>query len=130
MTGYKWSGSREYARAYVKRRKKEDAAFRTIINIRKRLKDFIKGKTGIRSSVLVGCSHAQFRDHIAMQFEPGMSWDNYGLWHVDHIKPLSSFDWESPNVKLMACHYSNLQPLWAANNLAKGDKAAWVKAAP
>jgi len=48
-----------------------------------------------------------------------MSWDNHGKWHIDHIKPISSFTEETI---MQANHYSNLQPLWAAENLSKGAK--------
>lgn len=55
-----------------------------------------------------------------------MSWDNYGQqvgkWNIDHIIPLSAFNLSDRNQLLKACHYSNLQPLWAVNNYSKGDK--------
>jgi hypothetical protein len=53
-----------------------------------------------------------------------MSWDNWTTdgWHIDHIKPLASFDLTDRQQLLLACHYTNLQPLWAIDNLSKGDR--------
>lgn len=89
--------------------------------IRARLKCFIKSR-GIRkkkaSLELVGCTWSELREHLELQFKPGMSWKNYGAWHVDHIVPLSAF---GSNL-IDACHFSNLQPLWAIDNWIKSDK--------
>jgi len=69
------------------------------------------------------------RLHIEGKFKDGMTWDNWGRgwgcrreWHLDHIKPLASFDLTDPEQMAVACHYSNLQPLWAKDNLVKGAK--------
>ncbi len=70
----------------------------------------------------LGCTIPEFRAHMEEQFSPGMSWDNHGQWHIDHIRPLSSFDLRDPDQIRSACHYSNLQPLWATDNLKKGAK--------
>ncbi len=60
--------------------------------------------------------------HIESMFEPGMSWDNWGEWHIDHIRPLASFDLENAERLAEACHYTNLRPLWKVDNLRKGEK--------
>ncbi len=52
-----------------------------------------------------------------------MSWDNYGEWHLDHIRPLSSFDIADRAQFLIAAHYTNYQPLWAADNISKGSRS-------
>lgn len=70
----------------------------------------------------LGCSIPEFIKYFESLFQPGMSWDNRGEWHIDHIKPLSAFDLTDRNQVIEACHYTNLQPLWAKDNLSKGDK--------
>jgi len=57
---------------------------------------------------------------LKSNFKPGMSWDNYGEWHIDHIKPLILFDLTKRSQMLKAVHYTNLQPLWANENISKG----------
>ena len=54
-----------------------------------------------------------------------MSWDNYGEWHIDHIKPLSKFNLQDREQFLEAVHYKNLQPLWSKENISKGAKLNW-----
>lgn len=71
---------------------------------------------------LIGCTFEEARNHIQKQFKPGMSWDNHGKWHIDHIKPLSKFNLLDPNEQLKAFNYKNLQPLWAKENLSKGNR--------
>lgn len=72
----------------------------------------------------VGCSIQELRAHIEKQFTPGMTWANYGEWHVDHIRPCASFDLSDPEQFLACFNWSNLQPLWAAENLSKSDTYA------
>lgn len=66
----------------------------------------------------------QLRTHIEKQFKPGMSWGNYGLWHVDHKIPITLFNYEHPSdLDFKRCwSLNNLQPLWAAENIKKGNK--------
>jgi len=64
----------------------------------------------------------EFVAHIERQFVSQMSWDNYGLWHLDHIRPLASFDLSDRDQFLEAAHFSNYQPLWAGDNLRKGSR--------
>ncbi len=73
---------------------------------------------------LIGGTIDQARAHIESQFQEGMSWDNHGLkgWHIDHIRPLASFNFLEPAQVRAALHYTNLQPLWAEQNLAKAAK--------
>ena len=71
---------------------------------------------------LIGCSIDHLITHLEKQFKTGMTWDNYGQWHVDHIKPLTSFNLDEPEQQRCACHYTNLQPLWADENKSKGNR--------
>ncbi len=70
----------------------------------------------------LGCSLEDLKIHLEQQFQEGMNWDNWSRtgWHIDHVKPLASFDLTNREELLKACHFSNLQPLWAKNNLSKG----------
>jgi hypothetical protein len=91
--------------------------------LRSRLYNAIKHTTKSGSAIVdLGCSIEQFKGYLMSKFQEGMSWDNYGKWHIDHIKPLSKFDLTDRQQFLEACHYTNLQPLWAVQNLKKGSK--------
>ena len=72
----------------------------------------------------LGCSPEYLKQYLESKFQPDMSWDNYGRngWHIDHITPLASFDLSDGEQFSKACHYTNLQPLWAEDNIRKGDK--------
>ena len=92
-----------------------------VSNLRRRLREFIRVKKG-KSSDFFGCTPAFLRNHVEQQFERGMSWENYGDWHVDHIRPCASFDLSNLDERRACFHWSNLRPLWAEDNIAKGAK--------
>jgi hypothetical protein len=72
---------------------------------------------------LVGCSLDELKAWLSGWFQPGMTWDNYGrAWHIDHNRPCASFDLSLPENQRRCFHYLNLRPLFAADNLRKGDK--------
>jgi hypothetical protein len=72
----------------------------------------------------IGCSIKQLREWLELQFQPGMTWSNYGQWHVDHIIPIAAFDLHCPAQQWFCFNYRNLQPLWAEDNLIKSAKYA------
>ena len=76
----------------------------------------------MRTMKLIGCDIPHLIKHLESNFKDGMTWDNYGKWHVDHIQPCISFDLEDINQQKKCFHYTNLQPLWAKENWLKGDK--------
>ena len=71
---------------------------------------------------LLGCSLSDLASHIENKFLPGMPWENRNLWHLDHIRPLKTIDLSDRTQLAVACHFTNLQPLWAADNLEKGHR--------
>lgn len=89
-------------------------------NLRNRIRSAILKQYKVGSAVRdLGCSIQEFITYIEQQFTPGMSWDNYGSWHLDHIMPLSSFDLADRKQFLLACNFTNYQPLWALDNIRK-----------
>jgi len=74
---------------------------------------------------LLGCTIPEFRQYIMQQFITGMTWENQGLWHLDHKQPCAAWDLTKPDEQASCFHYSNHQPLWAKDNLSKGAKLDW-----
>lgn len=111
------------ANIYRQHRYKIDPEYRLKENMRSRVNLAIKGgiKAG-RTFEMVGCSVDELKSHLERHFKPGMSWENYGLWQVDHIQPCAAFNLIDPEEQKACFHYSNLQPLWKLENLSKGDK--------
>lgn len=85
------------------------------------LRDTAGEKAVVRFEDAVGCTVAEFKSHLESLFVDGMSWENRGRhgWHVDHIRPLSSFDLTIPSQRSEAYHFTNTQPLWADANRRK-----------
>jgi hypothetical protein len=108
----------------TKQRLKTDIAFNLSLRLRSRLYLLLKGKykKSKKTMELVGCTPEFLKQHIEKQFKPGMSWDKRHLFHIDHIKPCASFDLSKPEEQAKCFHYTNLQPLWAKDNLSKGAK--------
>jgi hypothetical protein len=118
----------ESSNEYTKKRRQEDAAFKIMGNLRNRLYYAITKKYKITKHIktieLLGCSIEELKQYLESQFKEGMSWDNYGIngWHIDHIVPCASFDLTNPEQQKTCFHYTNLQPLWAIDNIKKGCK--------
>lgn len=104
-------------------RKKADKNYRLLHTIRNRIRIAIKKNCKSTSSKqLLGCDISFLKTYISNLFQPGMSWSNYGKWHLDHIVPCSYFDLSKQEAQEKCFHYTNLQPLWAKDNLSKGSK--------
>lgn len=114
-----------YQNEWVINKYNNDPLFRLINIMRARTRLFFKSKNFKKKSStfkIIGCTPEFLKEHLERQFTEGMSWDNQGLygWHIDHKIPLSSSNTEEEIYKL--CHYTNLQPLWAEDNLKKSNK--------
>lgn len=111
--------------AYCNKRYREDAIFKIRVLLRSRTLLALKGKVKTGSSVRdLGCTIVELMRYLESKFLPGMSWENHSRegWHVDHIRPLAAFDLTNRDEFLKAAHYTNLQPLWAFDNLSKGAR--------
>lgn len=107
---------------YRKKRKQTDELYKFKCLMRQSVYNAfvrIKANKPAKTETLLGCTWQQAKEHFEKLFEPGMTWQNHGEWHIDHIKPVSSFTME--NLHEMN-HISNLQPLWAEDNLTKHNK--------
>ena len=110
-------------RIYKQRRKRPYERLASVI--RARIYDVLKhGYKSERTEKLIGITIKELKTYLEGQFKSGMTWKNYGFygWHLDHIRPLSSFDLTDKEQQLKAFHYTNLQPLWAKENLHKHSK--------
>jgi hypothetical protein len=101
--------------------------YRLAHNLRNRLTRALKGLNKSESTQqLLGCSIGDFRLHIESNWEPGMSWDNYGhgvgKWGLDHMIPCAIFDLSKPEHQRRCFHFSNIRPMWAIANIKKGKK--------
>lgn len=99
-----------------------------IHNLRSRLRKILKGPKTQNTIKLLGCSSnfLKFRLQLLFRRRPRdsnqiMTWNNYGEWEIDHIRPLASFDLSDPLQLKEACYYTNLQPLWKEENRKKAD---------
>lgn len=109
--------------AYHRNKLKTNIPYALKNSLRIRLSQMLREKTKNGSAVnLLGCSGEELMVYLESRFQEGMSWSNRTKWHIDHIIPLSRFDLENPLELAKACHFTNLQPLWAKDNLIKSNK--------
>ena len=138
---YRWTEGRKLAQQRYRLKHKEKLAEKRRIHFHNRLKNDINYRLSwlLRSRVMIaiksnlmdkafktmellGCSIQEARQHIEKQFTNGMSWDNHGIWEIDHIIPISSFDLSKPEEQKKAFNYKNLQPLMKQENRSKGNR--------
>lgn len=113
----------EKKRAWKKLNKDTNPLHKLKENLRRRTLKAFKVKCWNKNNTtkeILGIEYIELFNYIENKFTEGMNWDNQGKWHIDHIIPLASAKTEEELIKL--CHYTNLQPLWAIDNLKKGDK--------
>lgn len=115
---------KDYSRVYTKKRRQTDELFKLSSNLRNRLNIYLRSKKIKKNNStfeIIGLHPEKLKDYLEKKFTEGMSWDKLGSEiHIDHIKPLSMAKTESEIYEL--CHYTNLQPLWAKDNLIKNNR--------
>jgi hypothetical protein len=114
---------KKYKKKWETDKRKNDTLFKLKQILRHRVYIFLKRKKLSKKNKtldMVGCTPEFLKEYLENKFQPNMSWENYGDWHIDHIIPLNESQNENDLYKL--CHYTNLQPLWAKDNLSKGCK--------
>ena len=108
-----------------KNRRYIDVIDQIIDNLSNRISFELKKKSIDRQSThmkLLGCNKQQLKQHLELLFDSNMSWENYGEWEIDHIKPICSFNMADEGELSKCCNYNNLQPLWKTDNRSKGGK--------
>lgn len=114
---------REWALKEYKLKYGKDNEYTIKAKLRARMRTALSKKYKSGSAVLeLGCTIKELIKYLEGKFKDDMSWENYGKWHIDHIKPLSSFDLTNENEFKEAVNFKNLQPLWAEDNLRKSNK--------
>ena len=101
-------------------KRQTDENFRLTSNLRSRIWNALNGVSkSEKTKNLLGCTIEELWLHLESKFQNGMRRHNYGEWHVDHIIPCCKFDMKNPEDQKKCFHYTNLQPLWATENLRK-----------
>jgi hypothetical protein len=118
---------REYKRKYEKYRKDTDPAYKLIANFRTAIYQVLKENNVEKNKHyfdILRYTPEELISHLENLFTDGMTWENYGEWHVDHKTPISSFNFESvDDDSFMECwSLENLQPMWGKENIVKGSK--------
>jgi len=118
-----YSENKEHINRHTKERRRIDFNFKLTSNLRNRITKVLKGLTkSKRTMELIGCTIDELWIHMESKFTDGMTRKNYGKWHVDHIKACAKFDLTNPKQQQICFNYTNLQPLWAIDNIRKGAK--------
>lgn len=115
----------EWSKSWRKKHKQENASFDIGLRLRIRIANALRRNKAYKSEStqdLLGCEWDFFIKWIESKFSDGMSWENRNQWHIDHIRPCRSFDLTDISQQRQCFHYTNLQPLWAKDNLSKGGK--------
>jgi hypothetical protein len=117
------SCNKEKRNYYLTNRRKIDYLFKLKCNVSSLIRQSITKKgydKKSRTYQILGCTFEEFKQHLQNQFTKGMTWENQGKWHLDHIYPVSLAKNEEELIRLN--HYTNFQPLWAKDNLIKSNK--------
>lgn len=110
---------------YNQQKRKNNPHYRIKQNLSRRLRTIlneIKNPKNTKILDILGCTLAELKIHLKKQFKKGMTWKNYGKWHVDHKIPCYKFDLRKLSDQKICFNYNNLQPLWAKENLIKSNK--------
>ena len=117
--------ARKRAISYEAARYARDPEFRLLYIARRRIKNALRGRTKSQGTLgLLGVPSIMFyKSYLETQFQPGMTWDNYGaVWHVDHRIPLSLLSMTTPEDQRFGFHYKNTRPMFAKDNISRGNK--------
>ena len=110
---------------YMRTKRRTDINFAIAERLRARIKSASRNagaEKSARTMALTGCSAADLRKWLEVQFVDGMSWENRSNWHIDHVIPCSAFNLSDSQQQAVAFHYTNLRPVWSTQNLQKSDK--------
>lgn len=122
---------KERRRRYERQKLNEDFEYKLMHNMRCFLRNKLKRhfnrkgapyKKSLATNSLIGCNAEELANHLRKLYKPGMTDDNHGEWHIDHIIPCAAFDLTKEDQAKKCFHYTNLQPLWSYENLSKRDK--------
>lgn len=116
---------RKLRQGYQKRRMARDPGYKIQERLRTRVSCLMRKINTAKSATtlnMLGCSREELKNYIEKKFEDGMNWNNYGVWHVDHIIPCARFDLTDPEQQKICFHHTNLQPMWGEQNVKKGGR--------
>jgi len=114
--------NREKINNRIKNKIKSDPTYKLKLTLQSRTSAALTKYSSSAFEEFLGCTIQEARKHLESLFKPGMTWLNHGKWHIDHIKPVSSFNLRKKDQIYRCFNYKNLQPLWAKENLSKGAK--------